>query len=83
MATPSLAGLATKPTAQQGSPVGGDVFRLGEFQEAVVRALAADARLLHAAERRRRVRTSIPRLRPTMRASRTSLTRRPRLRSPV
>src|SRR5689334_2154800 len=37
------------------SPTGGDVLRLGEFQESLVRALAADAGLLHAAERRRRV----------------------------
>src|ERR1051325_10718668 len=43
-------------SARPGSPTGGDVFRLGEFQESLVRALAADAGLLHAAERRRRVR---------------------------
>src|SRR5215469_2482775 len=38
------------------SPVDCDVLGLGEFQQALVRALATEARLLHAAERRGRVR---------------------------
>src|SRR5215467_10788566 len=37
-------------------PVHGDVLGLGELQQALVRALAAETRLLHAAERRGRVR---------------------------
>src|SRR5262249_52501734 len=41
---------------REGLPRGCDVFRLREFQQSVVRALTADAGLLDAAERRRRVR---------------------------
>src|SRR4051794_31817202 len=43
-------------TSIRASPIQRDVLRLEELHEPLVRAFAADAALLHAAERRRRIR---------------------------